>query len=293
MVSFCDYNSAMERRDFLRVLPLIPAALWGIGCEQSHDGIRRKEGVWTDHEIEALAKSMMAETPYNDVAYAGQLLLNNLQGKPSFSLESDILSDSKLALVTDAKYDNPMAAVLTGDGQIIPFAIVPKNGGPKKNSSSPEKVRIDQILISGKIMGDKSDFMFKIVVAKEIYNAKATDMAVDLAEKAIYQEYDPPPTPKERRLLRTNLLLTSTVNGVPVKEVVDQWAHLLMVPNYLIAKEKGRFTPADYEGNWLEFFEVGSQKLLANGGLARQGESYSWTDRAYKQWLDIALKPHT
>lgn len=249
--------------------------------------LRKIEGEWTKKQIEALAREMMAEPEFNDIAFAGQLLLKNQQGDPSFSTISPVFTDEKITVVTLLKSDSiprEMGAVsnIVTTGPVAKILLLARNNKVMSETISGfAKFKFEGIGINPIRLKDASDFMLKLIFAKEIYNVLAFQQITEVCVYSLSQDYEFPRDEQASGLLAVDCL-GRTSKGLPLSVLADVWAHFLMLPNYGLAKDKGKIGEKEIEED-LGVFETSFKLFLKERVLLKNDKGlYEWTQDSYK-----------
>ncbi len=260
---------------------------------------RRSEGTWTREEIEALADSMLAEDVFTEIPYAGYLLKEGINGKPNFSANDSLFIDSLPTFISQthlpAPFTNtkiPMGAYIAAVGPDVTLSNVPNEFQGKTSKPNAE---LQQIIISTDQTKDNSDFALKFIVAKEVmnyyaYNMVANYIAYDLLSLKL------PSDPIERRaamIYYVHSLSIDTRHGlVPVFSLADFWALYLMIPDYIKARQRNKFTVDDLKaGEGLGLFDETAKGFISDGILIFKNGAYHWTEdskKFYDEWLDVS-----
>lgn len=266
--------------------------------------IRRAEGEWTSEEVESLATAMMAEIEFENIALAGSMLLKNQQGKKSFSEMSPLFTDDPLTVVTrnnslpiNERFRGAMAITIRETDPWVNTTLSYKDGQNSINFTGATKLRVENLIQDADALGTKSDFLIKFFAAKEILNIKAFDLATDIFAK-FFSQYQLPQDEASRNAARLFFLRTMALKGkyseMPLRFMADVWGHFLMVPDYVLAKERGRFTSEDLAV--LSVFDILSKFFLEYKLLVKdQNGKYVWTEDTgllYGTWVDRALITH-
>ena len=265
--------------------------------------LKRTVGEWTAADIQTLAESMIEETQFVDVVHAGSALLDNLNGKPSFPSMSPLFMGDKLRIVTvnsattSAGKRLPMISRIRPIDPRVTIALETKTPGYPNfpRISENTKLRFESLTIDATEMEGFSDFLFKLYIAKEIYNMEAFDMVSEYMVRPILENYKLTPDTDESKRALQLYGLRGGIAEMPASAMVDLWAHFILVPAYLTAEEQGRFTTRDLrnDGEAINIFKTPAQMFREDGILTKneQGQ-WEWTkdyDQFSKSWEDVAL----
>ncbi|MBI4036102.1 hypothetical protein HY383_04065 [Candidatus Daviesbacteria bacterium] len=299
------------RADFLRLA--IGAALITTSCArqpvptgspQVDVGIRRELGIWTQEQVETFAGAMMGNSEFNNIAYAGSILLDNQQGKPSFSKNGSIFSDEKAKVVTVDKIDPadsgmnvlqvaPVGAIIKVSDQKINANLRSLTGGPDLRMSAPASLQFKEIRIDGVVTRNYPDFLMHFLVAKEVLSAQAFDMVAKyVMANTLYPDYERPKDERIRKAVETSAI-NSGFGRVPTSFMADLWGHYLLLPDYLKAIEQGKFSQDELDGDILRVFKIANDNFQKAGILVKdQDGKYKWTEdskKFYDTWIDFSV----
>lgn len=298
-------NHRISRRDLFRLAAgVIGAAFAGASCSPS---LRR----WSSDEIINLGRSMQSEPRFNDIAYAGRVLIESQSKRPSLSRLSPLFVDEPIKMTTVENLGSyikwyieaPMAANVIPKKPEVQVTLWPKTDRPVVRFSSFSALQLREIAIDRPLTSKMSDFVFKLYVAKEIFNAKAFDTALSfMVASGIDPYYFIMPEGELSRRAVTVSRIFDEVEGIPMHAIADVWAHYYLVPNYLVAVEEGRIsssdwgeTDDDYEGGYEAMFRKSAEIFLSERVLFKNSDGgYRWTDnwdRFFRVWLETALVP--
>lgn len=269
----------------------------------SESKIRRATGEWTAGDIQNLAQSMIEETQFGDIVQTGQVLLDNLNGKTSFSDMSPLFTNDslKIATVKSGRTRDGKQAPMTGTiGPIEPRSTVtltPKSPGSTRfpTVSNFTRLRYESVTIGAEEMSGYSDFLFKFYMAKEIYNIKAFDMVAHHMVQPIFEDYVLSPDTDEAKRAIQLYGLRGGIAEMPARAIVDLWTHFLLVPAYLTATEQKRFSSGDLGNGGLAInvFKTPAELFQREGILTKNAEGrWEWTrdyDKFIQTWEDVAL----
>ncbi len=148
--------------------------------------IRWEDREWRKEEVISLAKSMMDESEFRDVVWAGYLLGGNQTGEASFSQATTLFADDQIKLV-DVIFINlprpafdvqpPVGVVIDKSGPR--FAAILKATDGEKTFSGPEKLTLKEIFINRESRKYYRDFLFKFFIAKEVMTVRATELVTE------------------------------------------------------------------------------------------------------------------
>lgn len=285
----------LGRRGFLRqtrdtsVLLLLAASLpAGAACTPRVD-LRKNTGTWTQDEVEKAAQSMMVDDKFRFVYRAGKMLLGNQRGENSISSVSKLFSDTPKIIVETHKGllpqqegltegiegDAPADSLIYHNEPFYGFMLKGKPGTADEQFLGSDSLRLEKIRISKQHMDGKSDFMFKLVLAKEIQNINAFEAATNVLFFEVYKDYEVPADDVMKKAMRT-ASINREVNGVPMSAIGDIWAHFAVLPDYLLANDRKMFTQEDKKLLWL--FELSAEVLGDMGALEKRNDgTYGWT----------------
>lgn len=309
-----DYRSSqVDRRSLLKLPLLMAVAELAAACSPRRveparpvaveASIRRELGVWTKTDISRLSQSMIQEDRLSDIVYAGRLLGENLNGRRSVSIVTDLFVDEPIIVQTVrdvAAYEGrtsekkvPMVTIIETFGPSIPVTLRSKKTGATTQFSSKGKLQLREIAIDKDGTADFSDRVFKILFSKEFYNAKAFHMVLAFSKS---QGIDPEYTYRDDDTVKRAIIvgrLLDEIEDIPVTAVIDNLAHCLVTPDYLTAVDEGLITPGDWgERNDIEnSFKIPGGKLFKDGVLTKDDEGYHWTkdtNRIFDALLYIA-----
>ena len=284
-------------------------ALAANGCfketEAPKQFIRRETGVWTQADVEALANQMIAETRYFWISSAGVILLDNQQGQPSFSKVSDMFEDDKpiqfetIKEVQPSPYAKnskaPMASSISqNNNDKVEIVLKSKTDGSlfKFPGEYPSSLSFESLEIDRGAMDNVSDFIFKLYIAKEIYNAKSFDLVAEFLASEYYEKYEKPEDDLTKRAVKV-AMMDSDIGDfkMPTAFAADMWAHYMVLPDYLMAKNDGKFTKKEIESIDLAVFDLTAGVFQEDGVLiANSDGTYGWTqdsNKFYSEWFNF------
>lgn len=266
-------------------------------------GIKKELGEWSQQEIEALAVKMMSELQFNDIAHAGRVLLDNQQqGGPSFSRFSPIFFDYKVR-VSNVRDINPAGAgmgvsapAMASIREITPrigVSVRSRANGATERISVPPALKFEEIQFNNGLVSNYSDFLIELYMAKEVMNADALGMVTSyIASNVFYTRYYVPQDTRTRNGIQASMI-NSGFGEIPSSFMADLWAHYLLVPNYLIALEQGKFPTSEAEGDEVRIFKLAAEVFQEDGVLTRNSEGiYEWTkdsDKFFGTWIDFSI----
>lgn len=293
-------NYPISRRDLLKLAGVIGTVFVG-GCSPSP---RR----WSRDEIINLGRSMQSEPQFNDIAYAGWVLIESQSHRPSLSRLSPLFVDEPIEMTTveslgpyiKQDIERPMAAKVIPKKPEVQVTLRSKTDRPVVRFSSSPAMQLKEIAIGRPLTSKVSDFVFKLYVAKEIFNAKALDTALSFRVASVIDpDYFIMPEGELSRRAVTVSRIFDEVEGVPIGTIADVWAHYYLVPNYLVAVEEGRISRGDwgknddYEQGYEAMFRKSAEIFLSEGVLFKNSDGvYRWTDnsdRMFRVWTKDAL----
>lgn len=299
------FTEQVNRRDFLKL------ATFGLGAvataclrddkSQEESVIRRAEGKWTKEEVKSLAKSMMAEKEFKLIADAGQILFVNQEGEPSFSKVSPLFIDRPVQLITKASLPSyredhgvTMKMHINEVGPEVRVSLDSKTNNEKLELINRKNLAFESIEISAGDFEDKSNFLIKFAVAKEVYSIKAFDMVANYLDSvSAYQAPTDPELQNAFRLFNLYTLKMTKYSIMPASFMADWWGYFIMIPDFNRARNKGKFTKEDEESLFL--FEGLSRYFLAEGILMTKDGDYQWTtdsQRFYDSWVEADARTH-
>ncbi len=303
------YGPRMDRRAFLVFLSAVSATL---ACSPDNPllqlpapvGIRREIGEWSRLDVESLAQSMIAEIEFRDLVFAGQLLLDNQQGKPSLSAFSPLFADAPIRITTLNQITNKTPALEHLPALLQAIIYEPpvqqgiqlkiKDGQSLVIIPNSTKLYFNEIRISDDFARQFSDFQLKFFIAKEIYNISAFDLASSyVAENLLIPSLEIPPE-HETDILKALQLhaLHLQIDVMPVYFMADLWAHFLLVPAYLRAREKNMFSDEQLNSPVMTVFKIAAEAFQRDGILTRNEQGlYEWmaSEDFYDRLFDFAL----
>lgn len=305
-LSLCWGGALITRRKLLQLAlaapPLIAITATAISCSRGikQEIARIPEGVWSKEEVIAFAQSMIQENTLNDVAYAGQILQGNQEDKPTFSEQCPIYTDEPIVFETTSDRlipgfnadDAPAAAVFDDVGEEVEVVLNSKSQLPTQKFFSRTRTRMGKIVLSKPGLAGLSPLGIKFVVAKEIYNLRADQMLIERELPTLAPYFVLPSEPKQLAALKVrmrhqNVIIRGT--EVPMTFAGDIQAHYLLVPNYLVAKEAGRFNTADQEVSVV--YDQAGDYFMSQRILYKKNGKYRWSqdERTFVVWLDGIL----
>lgn len=295
----------INRRSLLKMAGL-GTLVWITGCKSFPNApevidMRREAGIWSQSEVEALARAMMDETQLNDVAFAGSVLLDNQRGKPSFSKMSPVFTDDKVKVTTVEDIDSsgaglvvssPMKARIKEDRQRVIFDLRSRTTGDTTRISAPLGLNLEEIQLNARFTKEYSDFLTRFLLTKEVLNITAFDMvSAYLTTNTVYNKYEVPQDARLRNAVQA-AAIQGSFKDVPAYAMADLWAHFLLVPNYLLALDQNRFTQQEAESNVMLIFKYAAEVFQDSGVLNKnKNAGYEWTkdsDKFFTVWIDFA-----
>lgn len=292
----------ISRRNLLKLAGIIGTVFIIDACSPSP---RR----WSRDEIINFGRSMQSEPQFNDVAYAGWVLVESQSKRPSLSRLSPLFVDEPIKMTTVEnlgsyiKWDieAPMVASVTTRGPKVQVTLRSKTDRSVARFSSTSALQLGEIVIDRPLASKMSDFVFKLYAAKEIFNTQALDTALSYMVASVIGPYYFMPEEELARRAVTVSRLFDKVEGVPIHAIADRWAHYYLVPNYLVAAEEGRISRGDwgkdddYEHGYEALFRKAAEIFLSEGVLFKNSAGvYRWTDnsdRLFRVWMEKALVP--
>lgn len=262
---------------------------------------------WSRDEIINLGRSMQSEPQFNDIAYAGWVLIENQSKRPSLSRLSPLFVDEPIEMTTvenlgsysKTGVEAPIAARVIRKQPVVQVTLKSKTDRSVARLSSFSALQLGEIVIDRPLTSKMSDFVFKLNVAKEIFNAKAFDVALSyMVVSAIDPYYFIPEGEFSRRAVTLGMM-SGEVEGVSIQVIADIWAHYYLVPNYLVAVEEGRISRGDwgkdrgYDQGYEAMFRKSAEIFLSEGVLFKNSDGvYRWTDnrdRIFRVWMKDTL----
>lgn len=295
-------NYQISRRDLFRLAGVaIGAAAFAGACSPS---LRR----WSRDEIINLGRSMQSEPQFNDIAYAGWVLIESQSKRPSLSRLSPLFVDEPIEMTTVENLGSykrldveaPISATVRAKEPVVSITLRPNIDRPVAIFFGFSALQLREIAIDRPLTSKMSDFVFKLMVAKEIFNAKAFDEALSYMVASVIDPYYfiMPEGELSRRAVTISRMF-GEVEGVPTHTIADIWAHYYLVPNYLVAVEEGRISRGDwgknddYEQGYEAMFRKSAEIFLSEGVLFKNSDGgYRWTDnrdRFFRVWMKTAL----
>lgn len=254
--------------------------------------IRKNVGPWTKEEVMATARAMMADSRFGDIAYAGRLLLENQQGKSVVSQESSLFSDERIQIETvevlnypDSSAPNPspefagpvpMDAYIKQVSPIFEGTFKSRQGKRDLSIRTGTGLQLEKIRVSKRWMTGRPEFLFKLFLAKEIYNIRAFELVTVAAVKDAALAYDFPSDSLTQKALKTFASTIETGDGIPVAAIADILAHFFVLPDYNLDKDLGVFGgKTDY--SWV--LDTAAELFKEQGVLYRDSDGkYKWRD---------------
>lgn len=285
------------RFTFIAGAVLAPVAMASCGetpPPASPEGLKRTDGVWTPEEIQKVAASMANEdTRLNTIVYAGNLLLANGRGERVLSNEAPFFVENRLGINTKSdlhldrsnlfQTSQSLAGInmeKTAEKTHVHFT---QRGLPPTDANYSYQLKSTDILLNNKYLKRGSDLVLKFFLAKELSNLHAFGLAANFVADAVGVNL---PTEEKARNAALVLMLDQTpyipkYPSVTLKtwEYADMWAHFMVVPDYLVAKEQKRLTRDDLDIIGKTPIDAASQIFLDQGALVRTNDGgYKWSD---------------
>lgn len=297
----------LSRRQFFRLFAIGSAATLA-ACSSRQEapaevpGIRRELGRWSQSEVETLALEMKKDPQLYYIANAGEALLDNQQGRPSFSTYSPIFTDDKVKFAT-IDHISPSSTGLnlptpvgTHIKEVTPRIVVSvrsKTTGLQERILVPPALKFEEIQLNHELTKDRSDLLLQFYIAKEVLNAKAFGMVTSwMAVNTIYTQYDKPQDIKAQNGIQASMM-NSGFGEIPTFFMANLWAHYLLVPDYLVASEQDRFSSGEANGDELRIFKLAGEVFQKRGVLTRNSEGvYAWTqdsNKFFSEWIDFSI----
>jgi hypothetical protein len=114
-----------------------------------------------------------------------------------------------------------------------------------------------------------------------------------LAATEVYNKHEQPSDQKHQALLQAHLIRSTIFGDVPATEIADIWAHFILIPDYLKATHKQKWTKQVAESEEHDLFYKSAERFLNDNVLIKKNNDYSWTgdhNKFYNSWLDVALE---
>lgn len=288
-----------SRRDFL-ALSVRAAAGLGLstllsGCDLQNPPretreIRKNVGLWTKEEVMVVARAMMADGRFEDIAHAGRLLLENQQGKPAISQESSLFSDERISIETVEALDypdssapnpspefagpSPMDAYIKQVLPIFEGTFKSRQGKRDLSIRTGTGLQLEKIRGSKRWMTGRPEFSFNLLLAKEIYNIRAFELMTAAAVKDLALDYDIPSDSLTQKALKTDAFTLKTADGIPVTAMADLLAHFFVLPDYNLAKDLGVL---GNKSNHSWVLDTATELLKKQGVLYKDSDGkYKW-----------------
>lgn len=265
----------------------------------SRDALTEEGREWTFEEIEQLAESMRSDSQFRKIAQAGEILYQNQQGNPSISAESSLFGDRRIRFFTVRSIEHPTinnVPIETSISQEQPEVITTlrsRDGRDRLSVHAGTSLGLDRIRISETVMEGKSDFLFRLFVAKEIYNIHAFDLAIRGIFDTAYANYEIPDAELLKRALQVRLIHWEIPpDGIPLSTLADIWAHHIILPDYERAKDLGMFSEDELRSS--SSLEWPSEHFKQVGLLYKDSDGeYHWNTNDmsffYDQWYKTAF----
>lgn len=278
----------MNRREFLKLSFWIAARvalpISDLGCSilPPRPDIRRTEGVWSREDVEQAGRSMMSSEEFRFIAGAGKLLYGNQQGEKTISSWSDLFTNQPIEIqnvvIEEKINDHTTPADALVEQNYPPSLVTLKglNNNPDLNLVGGNSLRLSQIRLHKNWMEGKSDFLLKLILAKEIYTITVADLATRVLLPEIYNDYELPDDEMAIKVMRVASILRSLPDGTPLRWIIDFWGHFALIPDYLLAKDLGKLQGKAQEGMFI--FDTSSKLFREMGILTREDNGkYYWT----------------
>jgi hypothetical protein len=218
---------------------------------------------------------------------------------------SNIFTDDKVKVVSvnsidpssagmgDVVLAAPMKSIIDESNQTINVTLHSKFDDSTLQMSVPTSLHFKEIQLDSGLIKEYSNFLLKFYMAKEIMNVRAFDMvSAYMVDNTFYTEYEIPEDDRTRKAIQASAMM-SGIGEMSSSFMADMWAHFLMVPNYLIALERDRFSEREIKGNELSTFDLAANVFQEEDVLIRNPEGiYEWTkdtDKFFNTWIDLSI----
>ncbi len=281
----CSQNRLTNTPDTNRLViptPTTPGLIFEQGTDET--GIRKEIGSWSRVDVEKLANGMMADSRFPIISHAGEILKGNAGGNKIISTETSLFSDDRIRIETvknfQTEYPNikvPMDARISQNPPIIIANFKSKRGGKDLNIETGTSLKLDRIRINGEFIVGKSDFMFYLLTAKEVYNIKAFDIVTSTIGNQVFSEFEIPNNQAIRNAVRTGFIKWKTEGNVSAAEVGDLLAHFLILPDYNLAKDLNIISQTEQANGAFWTLNQATDMLTREGVFGKNPEGrYEW-----------------
>ncbi len=272
-------------------------------------GIRHEIGVWTPLEVANLAKEMLDDGTrgLNNTAFAGAVLLDNQRGIPgALARMSPLFEEGRIKVETvpsisgntaEVDLPAPASAVIRTKGR-MDLNLRSRIGEPTLRMAVPTTIHFEIINFGYDYTKDMSDMMVKFYMAKELFNARAFEMASNYAMVGgLTPYYEIPSNERAKKALQLGLLDGGMGQSrMRVAFVADLWSHFLLVPDYLKAIENGLFTQDEIDSPGLGAFKLAVKVFQEEKVITKNSSGdYEWTkdnDKFFDSWYRLAEAGH-
>lgn len=167
-------NDGISRRNLVKLSLVTGGALLASGCGFSISFLTAKR--WSREEIVDLGMSMQSEPQYNDIVYAGWVLVESQSKRPSLSRLSPLFIDEPIQVLTADNaglymgypdVEAPMGARVKPTGQQVQVDLRSKIDGSSMQFSSYPDLQFMDIVIDKRLTSGMSDFVFRFLVQKK------------------------------------------------------------------------------------------------------------------------------
>ena len=263
--------------------------------ETPKNRIRREAGEWSRSEVETLALEMQSESQFNDIASFGLILFDNQrETNPSISKLNPLFTDHKIKFSTlEDSGDSPMYINFIPTGNDREFTIVSKIDGTIEKSSAKTSLQIEELIVDSKYTKQYSDFALKFFAAQQMSTVIAAKTFVDFViENIVSQDYIvPAANDNARKALEVDIITQRTFSQIPTASFIDMWGSFMMLPNFNLALEQGKFSSEEINSAF-GLQKEASEVFLNNGVLMRSSTGrYEWTSDPVKfleAWTNLA-----
>lgn len=261
---------------------------------------------WTPQEVVDFGASMESEPEFNDIAYAGRVLWESHFRRVSLSKLSELFINEPVGIKTVKNIGE-----YTGKGTWEPtdntmvrrqpnatFTLQDADGSTTV-FSGPSVLQLDEILIDGPLTGKFSDFILRFHVAKELFKVQALGRALVYARSI---NIDPKYYIPNSLLLRNAVTIgriSDTIKGVSTIELAKILANFYMLPNYLLAVDRGRISRGDWGDDYGVSYEALFRKsadMFQDQGILFKNSSgmYEWNlSEVWEAWINEAASVYS
>lgn len=274
-------------------------------------GIKRTEGEWTGEEMQYLGEIMTGCSDFREIHAAGRTLLRYLQfPMQAFPEISSIFAgntpDTPFRIISRASPMQDTVVVNYGtyekEDEKVKAILEPRTSGkPYIEIIGANKFVVKSVDIQPSVFRDGSEFLLGFHVAWGINYFRALDDALTyiLDHDESFQKYYLPKDKPRRNTIKVDLMTrTGQIlvfygqKPIVVIDFVRMWVDFLMVPDYMLAKDRGMFTAQELR--MLTHYESAARELMKAGLLRKTKDGiYEWDfdkPNFYKIWEDLAWK---